>query len=150
MAHPTWQTVGHKSRIYSLLWRNSWHFQYNAVAIQPRRRHSACRVLVRLRVFAADVRIYNESWYRLTNVINMINILPGAVFFTHARTNILFSVAHRCQSAIQQASRYIYVRYYEFSSKYSSTHKSQMRSGNCGRTSSINAKRTIGWYSGRR
>lgn len=76
--------------VYSLLRRNARHFQYNAVAIQSQRRHNARRVQVRVRVFAADVRIYNESRYRLTNAINMINILLGVVFTACAQAERTF------------------------------------------------------------
>jgi len=120
-AHSAWQTVDHKSRIYSLLRRNARHFQYNAVAIQLQRRHSARRVQVRVRVFAVDIRIYNESRYRLTNAINMINILLDTVFTVCAQAEWTFYLVLFANVVNRWFSRlhYIYVRYHKFSFAHS-------------------------------
>lgn len=73
------------------------HFQFDIMPLLFNRIVVVRRVWVRwVSVTAvADVRMYNESRYRLTNVINMINI-PSGCCFSSARSNrtptlVLFS-----------------------------------------------------------
>lgn len=123
---PAWQTAGYKSRIYSLLRRNVRHFQYNAVVIQSRRPRRRRRRGTSSTSRGRLVRMYNEPRrYRLTNVINVINILSSAVFIAgtlELSEWILFSVRDEpCQPAIQHvqlATRILHQRR-AFDFKYS-------------------------------